>query len=888
MAVLRGTAAGSVWQEWLEWLENGREWIVARVGPPGSWLRREPLPSRPLIVIAAAVAAGVWAARMAQMPGAAPMAAAVWWCAGAALLGAWWRWMRCGVWHLAGAAILLSVACVAAAWSIAQWSLFPSADIAWGLSDVPTPIALEGIVVEPSRLRGDGSPSSRLAGPMLPPTSECTVAVRRVRDDDSWRVAGGTAAVHVTGTSPDLVPGDRVIVFGRGLRPTPALNPGDADPRDQARAARCLSVIRVRDADGIRVVGRAAGWAVRATIERIRRKAIAVLRACISPERAGLAGALLLGGRESLPREDARHYVVTGTVHILSISGLHVGLLAYAVCRLLQMLPIRRGWLLLAAALITGAYAVLVGAETPVVRATVVTWLACLAANAGRRSQGMTALAAAAIVVLAWQPAELFRAGGQLSFLSTAVLVIVADLLDRRVDQDDPIARLVERSRSPLERRLRRIGIEAIHLTIAGAAVWGVTAPLVAARFHVVSPVAVVLNPLIAPFVAVAMAWGFLCLVAELVWHPLALGCGWMCDATLASMGAIVEAAADMPAAYAWVVAPPMWWVAGWYCLLAAAVLGLARERLRQPSTWAAVATAWMLVGLAGGIVSAMVVPSAGELRAVVASMGHGCGIVVRSPAGRCLVYDAGRLGAPGAAQRAMAGVLWAEGIRRIDTLVISHADADHFNAVPDLIERFTIGELVVSEAFLRRDTAAVGELLLLARQSRIPVRTVTAGDSFALDPQCRVSVLHPSRPSSGGAWRGSDNEASIVMAIESAGRSLLFTGDIEGDALRSFVAADPDSCDVLVAPHHGSGTSLPPDIARATAAEMVIVSGVGGNRWDEVSRAYATARGADRPATVLKTGGAGAIAVALAAGGMEVSRFSHGGWHAVSHGGPR
>ena len=239
-----------------------------------------------------------------------------------------------------------------------------------------------------------------------------------------------------------------------------------------------------------------------------------------------------------------------------------------------------------------------------------------------------------------------------------------------------------------------------------------------------------------------------------------------------------------------------------------------------------------------------------------------------------------------------MAGVLRAEGVRRIDTLVISHADADHFNAVPELIEWFSVGEIVVSEAFMHRDSASVGELLLLARQARIPVRTVAAGDSFAVDPLCRVRVLHPQKrvrglhphqEDGGHFWgRHADNETSIVMAVEAAGRRLLFTGDLEGAALRRFVAADPDSCDVLVAPHHGSITSLPADIAKATEADWVLVSGDGGRRWGDVERAYSTARGEARPATVLKTGGTGAIGIDLAASTMTVAQFSRGAWRAV------
>jgi competence protein ComEC len=271
--------------------------------------------------------------------------------------------------------------------------------------------------------------------------------------------------------------------------------------------------------------------------------------------------------------------------------------------------------------------------------------------------------------------------------------------------------------------------------------------------------------------------------------------------------------------------------------------------------------------------------------------VGHGCGYVVRSPHGRGLLYDAGRLGAPAAAARSVAAVLWSEGVTRIDTLVISHADADHFNAVPELLGRFRVGEIIVSEAFLANPCPAVADLLAAAEDRGVPVRMARAGHGFALDPLCRVRVLHPaaaggdppedqSLPHLGPA-SDDDNAASLVLSVESAGRRLLLTGDLEGPALAAFARSLPGACDVLVAPHHGSVTSLPADIAQVTAPSLVLVSGRGGRAWPEVRAAYAVASGA-RPATVLKTGGAGAVAVTLSAGGVTAEQFAAGRWREV------
>lgn len=839
-------------------------------------LRHEPLPRRPLVVIAAAVAVGCVAgpavAALAP-PGTAARVTGGLWIVSTVLFCAW-AWLARTARPGWGAGVLLvAIVATAAGWAVACERLFRADDLAWSLGETPAPVAIEGVVLEsPRRLSPAGED-----GPRLQPSSECIVGVTAVRRGAAWKSASGRAAVIVTGAPPQIVAGSRVRILGRGLRPGPALNPGECDFRRRAQARRCLAIVRCQSGDCIRVLTPPPLWSPAAMLERVRSAGVTALEKHVG-ERAGLAAALLLGSREALSADESQGFLVTGTIHILSISGLHVGILAIGLFRLLRVAALPRPRALLAVTVGTGLYMLLVGAETPVVRATLVVWLSCLGAAVGRRSPALNALAAAAIVVLAWHPPEIFRVGTQLSFLSTAVLVAASALCPPPHATEDPIERLVERSRGPLERRWRRLGRQVVGALITGGAIWAVTAPIVAAWFHVVSPIGLVLNPVIAPLVPLAMACGVLCLLLAPVSAWLAGACGAACNATLALVELVVGCAARIPWAYRWIAGPPAWWVVGAYALLLALLVTLPRERLGRLKTWVIAASAWFAVGLVTAAVGHRFGPQRPPLEVTAAALGHGCGIVVRSPSGRVLVYDAGRLGAPGAARRGMSAVLWSGGVSRIDTLVISHADADHFNAVPDLLERFAIGEVVVSAAFLRSDSEAVEDLLRRLSDRRVPMLRVGAGDEIPFDAGCRVRVLHCDASSL------HDNQTSLVLAVEAAGRRLLLTGDLEGESLARFMERDPDSCDVLMAPHHGSATSLPPDIACETRPDWVVVSGPGGSRWEDVRSAYATARGAGCPAAVVKTSGldGGAVRISFSAGGVTVSQFSAGRWRRV------
>jgi competence protein ComEC len=778
--------------------------------------------------------------------------------------------------QVAAVALLVALAAASAAWAAARMDMFASNDLAWQLDDTPRPVALRGRVVEAPRLLPTPAGEERRAA-AIGPTSGCVIAVTSARWKSRWQPVDGEARVLVTGAPIDLPVGTEVRILGRALRPPGPLNPGEPDMARRARESRRLSLVRVDGWESIRVISKAAWWSLTSAVDQLRTRAAAVLSKHIDSERSGLAAALLLGLWNGISRDVADEFVVTGTIHVLSISGLHVGLLAIGLFAVLRTVGVPRHRAGLVVAVIIGGYMLLVGAGTPVVRATILVWIACGSLAVHRRPATINSLAFAAIIVCVWKPSEVFSIGAQLSFLSTGVLVGVAGAM-RRPREDDPIERLIERSRSKWEKLGRTVGAWAMGGFVASAAVSLATAPLVASSFHVVSPISLVVNVLVGAIVPLAMACGFLCLLAAPLSGWLASFFGAGCDASLAVVQAMVSAAASVPYGHFWVAGPREWWVVGWFVLFFAALLCLRADLLRRTAPWVALVTAWSVVGLLAEVSASR--PGGPGLRLMMAAVGHGCGIVVTSPCGRSLVYDAGRLGAASSARRTIEAVLWSERITRIDTLVISHADTDHFNAVPALLTRFRVGEMLVPEPLLTNRSVAVRELLAAARAHGVPIRTAKAGDAFAIDPLCRVRVLHPS-PGAVHEYRP-NNEMSLVLSIEAAGRRVLLTGDLEGHALQAFNQSHPGACDVLVAPHHGSRTSLPADIATETRPQLVLVSGRGGRHWPVVQTAYATAAGGAAE-NVLKTGSEGAISVMLTAADISVDRFMAGRWRRTS-----
>jgi competence protein ComEC len=256
------------------------------------------------------------------------------------------------------------------------------------------------------------------------------------------------------------------------------------------------------------------------------------------------------------------------------------------------------------------------------------------------------------------------------------------------------------------------------------------------------------------------------------------------------------------------------------------------------------------------------------ELRCTFLSVGHGTCVVLELPNGQTLLYDAGSLGSPEFATQSVAGYLWERGIMRIDALVLSHADVDHYNAVPGLLERFHVGAVYVSplmfDWFGATGPVDAPEVLRQAIVAAgVPIEEVWSGDWLRIG-DVALEVIHPPP----GGVVGSDNANSITLSVEYAGQRLLLPGDLETPGLEDVIAELPLDCDVLMAPHHGSSRSDPPGFAAWSTPEWVVISG-GADADPAVEATYASTG-----AKVLNTGKLGAIEFRLNSDNISAKSF--------------
>ncbi|MEI7686971.1 MAG: ComEC/Rec2 family competence protein [Planctomycetota bacterium] len=717
-----------------------------------------------------------------------------------------------------------------------------------------TPIRVRGRLAAPlQHVPGSDDPLQTI---LRPDANRLVIDVHSVLGAGGVEPLRGRVVAYVAAKVESLYVGDEIEAQGRLVSPAGPSNPGEFDGARELRDQGVAAILSVPPTvDALRLVARRWPGSILGWLGRLHAACRATLDERLTAE-PGLAAALLLGDGSGLGRPEWDKFLRSGVVHALAISGQHLIVLAgfFAVIRRMLFIRLTPATLVIAAILV--AYALLTGGRAPAMRAAWVVLAFALAVIVKRPAAASNAFALAWLGVVLVNPADVFQTGCQLSFLAVAILHwVITPWMKYPVDED-PLAKLERTSETALRRNARRIW-DAVWLTyLASAIIWLSVTPLVAARYHVVSPIALLIGPPVGIATSIALVSGFLLLLSAPLIGPLAAPLAWVTDGALWACETMIDWGLAIPGASFTVCDLPPFWLAAFYVGMALALLWRP-----APSRWLlAGAAAWLVFGLCLGL-GLFRRP---EFHLAFLSVGHGGCTVMETAGGRVLVYDAGAMAGPDVARRIVIPYLWSRGIRRIDDLFISHADLDHFNGVSDLARKLTIGRITLTPSFASRRTPAVRQVIADLASLGIPTRVFQAGDAEEID-DIKLDVLHP--PAIGP--EGKENARSLVMRVGKQRFAWLLTGDLEDAGLEQTLAQRPPGIDILTAPHHGSRAANTPSLA-AWARPRVVISSQG------------RPRGLASPAPVYEAIGAqylttfreGALEVRAVADSLEIATF--------------
>lgn len=663
-------------------------------------------------------------------------------------------------------------------------------------------------------------------------------------------------------TREPIATGQRVNVVGRLRAPRGFLTPGSPDRAVLAASrgaaweldARQLTIL----ADAPDLLATTWRWA--ATMQQELGDQF--------PRGDAAAGALrgiVTGDRSQIPAELDARWRIAGIYHVLSVSGLHLAVIAGLAFALLRRLvaaspwggrtrPAR--WAAPIALVLAIAYTLITGAQLATLRALIVVAIMLVAQMIDRPVRLVDALGVAAIAILAWRPADLYDPSFQLSFVAALTLAL-------RPGATSPGAGLRARIAAGVLRGLA---------TSAWVAI--TTAPITAHHFQQVAAGGVIGNLVLTPLV-------------ELCALPLGLAgavLGWLGAPTawLVSLATLIVDVVDRGAELVSTAVPVGTIAIGSAHVMALLIVGslwLAARRQRSRTDL----VVWLAVCIAWGV--ARTPPPLAALRVTFLDVGQGDAALVELPGGDVWLVDAGGTASATDASTASAPgqsidrALAVFGKSTIELAILSHPHPDHYLGLAALTA--PVRELWSVEL----DTTASGPRSfgaiarsLVSRGTRVTrpllgaLRTVDGVELAVLAPRFEQA------PGTGESLAPdpvrSVNDNSLVIAISYGGRTILFAGDLEAEGEEALVAAGLSHVDVVKVPHHGSKTSSSAPFVAATRPRLAIIScGVANAFGFPAPSVVARWRGIG--AEVLRTDADGSVTVTVGADGtLGVERY--------------
>lgn len=602
----------------------------------------------------------------------------------------------------------------------------------------------------------------------------------------------------------DLNLGDSLKVKMNLFEPRLKRNPSDFDYKAYL-AARSIYLegfladttsINIRPSDDVRLDRFMSG---------VKKRISGHFRAYLSQRSAGILSALILGERSEVDESTREDFSNTGVIHVLAVSGLHVGYVTLIFITVFGILRPPHSLQVVLVILGLGFYVFLTGSAASVMRASFMAALMLLATLLERRTDIHNTLATAAFIILLIDPRQLESIGFQLSFSAVVSIVSIFPVLRSKVPS-------FEISSSPLTAKFLN-GIMDLFLVSLSAQLG--TLAFTIYYFQKIPLISLLANLVVVPTIGLIVGTGMAFLSLGILIPMFAEFWSALLESIIQLMLWFVSICANVPWAFLSTRSIGLLEL----LLLMIGVFNLVNPRSDlQWKIWILLPLTWAHLLLWPDLTKAQ------NLEMVMLDVGQGDGLVVHTPNNKTMIVDAGlRFGGKDVGKDVISPYLRSKGIKDIDLLVLSHPHNDHIGGAQYLIENYTVKRVLMQdipyESFTYMDLNSTIDSL------EIPVQAVHAGMLDSSLAPLYLRFTGPARIDT-SSTPSNVNDVSIVAQLFYGETTALLTGDAEHEVEKDQLPfGDLLVSDILKAPHHGSKTSSTYEYLQMVSPDVGLIS---------------------------------------------------------------
>ncbi|GAB6193400.1 DNA internalization-related competence protein ComEC/Rec2 [Desulfocastanea catecholica] len=664
-------------------------------------------------------------------------------------------------------------------------------------------------------------------------TSQVTIETRSIRhkDDAALLPTKGKILLRLPGPWPEqLSPGDTLAIRTELKRPDSFRTPGVFDYAQYLARKDIWLTGFVHSPLFLHKIEEKHSFfhSLRYVSERLRTRIGKHIDRAVPARISGVYRALLLGDRSNIDEDTLEIFKGSGTMHILAISGLHmavIGTLLYTTIfwllsrseTLLLRFTIKK-WAAFFSLPVLLGYGLLAGMNTPVVRAVIMSSVVIVALCTNRQKSPGALVAFAALLILAIDPVQLFTVSFQLSFSAIIGILFLLPILKRLLFTS------TESSAQP-PRREKIVNWLAAGLLVSLVANLA-TAPIALTSFNRFSTVGPLANLVIEPLICLwSLAAGFLA-IPFIFLQPETATC-------LLQFGAMGLDAAMHAAAFfssfsfstIWLPTPPTWLLVIYFYSLTGFAYSCSKKKWwTLPALCSLSVCIWLFIHPPKDYQA----QREGFFRISYLDVGQGTATFLEYPSGLRVLIDGGgsSFATTSVGERVIAPFLWTKGIGKIDAVIITHPDADHYNGLGFIIKHFLPRRVWVRDKDGHDNTFK--RLVHLAENQGAAVSIPENGDFLQEESTSLQCVANISAGANSALGYASANSGNNGLVVKACARQFcaLFPGDIGRSTEQALIDQGFHlNADILLSPHHGSITSNSRHFLQAVAPKHLLVS---------------------------------------------------------------